>query len=283
MCKTVFNNLCERLCMIVGYIGDVVGRPGRVMIETHLASLKKEFNIDFVVANTENASHGFGLTTKHAIELFSCGIDIMSGGNHTWDRKEIVECFDKMNIIRPLNLPKGVPGRGTIKVEKDKKSLAVINIMGHFSMPMCDNPFIAIEQEVKRLHEEDNVDFIFIDFHAEATSEKRALFALLKGQVSAIVGSHTHVGTDDLVIDDGTFYVSDVGLTGCRDNVIGADKEGPLKRFLTGLPASIEIPNKCKKILQMVVVEFDGINAKSAFKILLRDNGDRTIYKAYHE
>lgn len=267
--------------MKIGYIADVVGRPGREMIEEHLKNLKEEHSIDIVIANTENASHGFGLSAKNAAELFETGVDVMTGGNHTWDRKEIVSLFDSMNILRPHNLPKTTPGSGVKIIEVNGKKLGIINIMGHFTMPMCDNPFICAKETVEELKNE--VDSIFIDFHAEATSEKRALFALLKGKVSAIVGSHTHVGTDDIVIDDGTFYVSDVGLTGCRDNIIGMDTEAPLKRFLTGMHASFEVPKKCKKILQMVVVDVDGLICKDAFKIKIRDNKIKDITKAYNE
>lgn len=267
--------------MKIGYIADIVGRPGREMIQTHLKSLKDEYAIDIVIANTENASHGFGLSAKNASELFEAGIDVMTGGNHTFDKKEILNLFDNFHILRPHNLPKDTPGSGIKIVHVNNKKLGIVNIMGHFTMPMCDNPFICANQAVEELINE--ADAIFIDFHAEATSEKRALFALLKGKVSAIVGSHTHVGTDDLIIENGTFYVSDVGLTGCRDNIIGIDEKAPLKRFLTGMNASFEVPKKCRKILQMVILEIDDLTCKNAFKIKIRDNGDKEILKAYYE
>ena len=267
--------------MRVGYIADVVGRPGREMIDYHLKKLKKEHFLDIVIANTENASHGFGLNIKNAVELFEAGVDVMTGGNHTFDRKEIVELFDNFNILRPHNLPKSAPGSGVKILNINNKKLGIINIMGHFTMPMCDNPFICAQDLVEEIKNE--VDSIFIDFHAEATSEKRALLALLRGKVSAIVGSHTHIGTDDMVIENGTFYVSDVGLTGCRDNVIGVDEAAPLKRFLTGMHVPFDIPKQCKKILQMVILEIEGLTCKEAFKIKLRDNGDNEILKAYHE
>jgi len=237
--------------MRIGYIADIVGRPGREMIEAHLKRLKQDYFLDIVIANTENASHGFGLNIKNAVELFEAGIDVMTGGNHTFDKKEIVELFDNFNILRPHNLPKSAPGSGVKILNVNSKKLGIINIMGHFTMPMCDNPFICAQDLVEEIKNE--ADSIFIDFHAEATSEKRALLALLRGKVSAIVGSHTHIGTDDLVIENGTFYVSDVGLTGCRDNVIGVDEAAPLKRFLTGMSVSFDIPKQCKKILQMVI------------------------------
>lgn len=265
--------------MKLGFIGDVVGKPGRQIIQKHLKTLKEKHALDFVIANTENASHGFGLTVKNANELFSYGIDMMTGGNHTWDKKEIFSLLDSMPILRPLNYPDGVPGYGIGYLEKDGFKLCVINLMGMFTMPWCENPFIVIQKELKNIEKS---DAIFIDFHAEATSEKRALMALLKGKVSAIIGTHTHVGTDDMVVDNGTLYVSDVGLTGCRDNVIGMEKEAPLKRFLTGLPASFDIPNRCKTILQMVIFELDGFTCKKAYKLRILDDNEY-MQEAFYE
>lgn len=267
--------------MKIGYIADIVGQPGREMVKAFLNSLKEEFNLELVVANAENASHGFGLTIKNATELFESGIDIMTGGNHTWDKKEIIDCFKTMNILRPINYPKDAPGDGYKILHVKNKKIAIINLMGYFSMPMCDNPFTCIRDIVSDL--EKQVDSIFIDFHAEATSEKRALLMMLRGKVSAIVGSHTHVGTDDLVIDNGTFYVSDVGLTGCRDNIIGMDIKAPLKRFLTGINVPFDVPKKCKKILQIVILDIQGSTCKDAFKIKIYDNETRVIQKAYIE
>jgi len=251
----------------------MVGRPGRAIFKHHIEKIKKEFNIDFVVVNVENASHGFGITKKNAKELFNSDIDVMTGGNHSFDKKEIVEMMDDFNILRPLNYPKVAPGCGVGRYKVVDEEIAVINLMGYYGMPMVDNPFIMIEEEVKKL-QDDGVKNIFIDMHAEATSEKRALMAMLKGKVSAIVGSHTHVGTDDLVVDNGTFYVSDVGLTGCRDNVIGMDIKEPLDRFLTGVSSKFDVPSRCKKILQAVVVDIDDGKVREAFKIKAYDESE---------
>ncbi|MDD3342958.1 MAG: TIGR00282 family metallophosphoesterase [Sulfurospirillaceae bacterium] len=269
--------------MKIGFIGDIVGRPGRVMLETHLKKLKTAYNLDVVIANGENASHGFGLNADNAKELFKSGVDMVTGGNHSWDKKEIMPLLDSLPILRPLNYPDGVPGRGVGILHVKEKALAVINVMGHFSMPMVDNPFIAVQKAVDALKEQ-GVKAIVIDFHAEATSEKRALHMMLKGDVSAIFGTHTHVGTDDLLVESGTCYVSDVGLSGCRDNVIGMDKAAPLKRFLTGLPASLDIPKKCKKILQMVICEIEEGKCIDAFKIRVFDDKEEIlVQKALHE
>jgi len=163
-----------------------------------------------------------------------------------------------------------VPGRGYKIVECKDEALGVVNIMGHYGMPMVDNPFLKAKEIVAILQSE-GIENIFIDFHAEATSEKRAMFLMLKGQISALAGTHTHIGTDDLVIDGGSGYVSDVGLTGCRDNVIGMDAKVPIERFLTGLPGHFDVPKKCKKILQMVVFEIEDGRCIDAYKIKAYD------------
>ena len=262
--------------MKIGFIGDIVGRPGRVMVKRHLKNIREKEGLDFVIANYENASHGFGLTQKNAKELFDSGIDLMTGGNHTWDKKDIIPLLDSMPLLRPLNYPEGVPGKGLEIVEIGGEKLAVINLMGYFSMPMVDNPFTTIKRAVEELNNE-GVQNIFIDFHAEATSEKRALLMMLKGKVSAIAGTHTHVGTDDLEIFEKTGYVTDVGLTGCRDNVIGMEESVPIKRFLTGLPGRFDVPKKCKKIFQMVVFDIENKECKDAYKIKAYDEKEYFI------
>ncbi|ARU49236.1 TIGR00282 family metallophosphoesterase [Sulfurospirillum diekertiae] len=268
--------------MKVGFIGDIVGKPGRTMLEQYLRKLRQEFELDFVIANSENASHGFGLGSQHAKELFSYGADILTGGNHSWDKKEIIPLLEVMPILRPLNYPSGVPGRGVSVLHVKDEKIAIVNLMGHYGMPMVENPFLAAQKVVDTLRTE-GIETIVIDFHAEATSEKRAMHMLLKGKVSAILGTHTHVGTDDLQIVEGTCYVTDVGLSGARDGVIGMDKDAPLKRFLTGLPASLEIPKKCKKILQMVIMELHEGKCVDAFKLRVFDDQERLIAKAIHE
>ncbi|AHJ13503.1 TIGR00282 family metallophosphoesterase [Sulfurospirillum multivorans] len=268
--------------MKIGFIGDIVGRPGRSMLEIHLRKLRQEFGLDLVIANGENASHGFGLCAQHAKELFSYGADILTGGNHSWDKKEIIPLLDVMPILRPLNYPQGVPGKGVSVLHVKEEKVAIINVMGHYGMPMVENPFLRAQKAVDELRAE-GIESIIIDFHAEVTSEKRAMHMLLKGNVSAILGTHTHVGTDDLQIVDGTCYVTDVGLSGARDGVIGMDKAAPLKRFLTGLPASLEIPKKCKKILQMVIIEIEKGKCVEAFKLRVFDDQERIIARAVHE
>jgi metallophosphoesterase (TIGR00282 family) len=258
----------------IGFIGDIVGKPGREIIAEHLGTVREEYGLDLVIANHENASHGFGLTKKNCEELLGYGIDVMTGGNHSWDKKEIFLLYKEFPLIRPINYPKKSPGEGLIKVECLGNDIAVINVMGHYTMPMVDNPFVMMDEVVAQLREE-GIKHIIVDFHAEATSEKIAMMHILKERVSALLGTHTHVGTDDLSIVDGCCYVTDVGLTGCRDGVIGMDKEIPLKRFLTGIGGHYNIAKKCQNILQMILFELDEEGkAQTAQKLKIYDDGE---------
>jgi len=259
--------------MKIAFIGDIVGSPGRTMLKEYLPTLKEEHNIDFVIANYENASHGFGVTTKNANELLSYGIDVMTGGNHSWDKKEVSALFDTHEILRPHNYPPEVEGTGCKVYDVDGDKLAVLNLMGYYAMPMCENGFRVAQSTVEELHKE-GVKNIFIDFHAEASSEKRGMMMLLQGKVSGIIGTHTHVSSDDFQIAQGTAYLSDIGLTGCRDNVIGMDAKTPLKQFLTGMKGHFDVPKKCKKILQMAVMDIKDGKCSSAYKLKVFDNSN---------
>lgn len=253
--------------MRIAFIGDIVGRPGRKIIRDKLKEFKKEFKIDFVIANGENASHGFGLTLKNCDELLKAGVDLFTGGNHSFDKRSDVKAlFETQNVLRPDNYPEGVAGTGVKIVEIKGEKLAIVNLMGMYSMPHVENPFNWAITLVQNLHNE-GIQNIFIDFHAEATSEKRVLMMMLKNKVSAICGTHTHVGTDDLQVVDGTCYVSDVGLTGCRDNVIGMEESMPIFRATTGLGGHFKVPNACKSILQFIVMEINEGKTVEAFKI----------------
>ncbi|NCO01354.1 MAG: YmdB family metallophosphoesterase [Epsilonproteobacteria bacterium] len=268
--------------MRVLFIGDIVGNPGREMIKSHLKRIKEEHAVDFVIANYENASHGFGLTAKNANELVACGIDVMSGGNHTWDKKDILPLLDSHEILRPHNYPSEVPGTGCKVYEVLGEKLAVLNLMGHYAMPYTDNAFRCALTTVEALHAQ-GVKNIFIDFHAEATSEKRAMLLLLQGKVSGIIGTHTHVSTDDFQIVEGTAYLTDIGLSGCRDNVIGMDEKVPLKQFLTGIKGHFDIPKKCKKVLQVAIMDFSDGVCSNAFKLKYFDDGRVIETKAWME
>jgi len=259
--------------MKVAFIGDIVGKPGRDMIGKYLPKLKEEHGLNLVIANYENASHGFGLTRKNCDELLGYGIDVMTGGNHSWDKKEIFELYETHPLIRPINYPDGGVGDGLIRVNVLGYEVAVINVMGNYTMPMADNPFIKIDTVVESLKEQ-GIKHIIVDIHAEATSEKLAMLHILKERVSALLGTHTHVGTDDLIVVDGCCYVTDVGLTGCRDGVIGMDKKIPIQRFMTSVGGHFDIPNKCQTILQIIIFELDNQGRSvSAKKLKIYDNG----------
>ncbi len=267
--------------MKIGFIGDIVGKPGRLIIKKHLQQLRQEHFLDFVIANYENASHGFGLTEKNCIELLGYGVDMMTGGNHSFDKKEIAQMFENYPLIRPVNYPERMPGSGVYKTEIGGIQVAVVNLMGYYAMPMVDNPFTMIEAKVAKLKEE-GYRHIIIDMHAEASAEKNALREMLKHDVSAILGTHTHVGTDDLQVVDGCCYVTDVGLTGCCDGVIGMDASVPLQRFLTGIGGHHDIPKRCQTIFQMVVFELDAQGrCVGAEKIKMYDDKPKIVTAAW--
>jgi len=265
----------------IAFIGDIVGKPGRLMLKRHLKRLQQEHYIDFTIANYENASHGFGLTEKNCIELLGYGVDMMTGGNHSFDKKEILEMFDTYPLIRPINYPKETAGEGVYQTHILGQEVAIINLMGHYTMPMVDNPFTMIVEEVKKLRIQ-NIKHIIIDIHAEASSEKNALRQILKSEVSAILGTHTHVATDDLQVIDGCCYITDVGLTGCRDGVIGMDDVVPVKRFLTALGGHYDVQDTCKAILQMIVFELDNQGrCIGAEKIKIHDEQPKILTQAW--
>ena len=266
--------------MRVAFIGDIVGKPGRLMIGEHLKKIRQEYKIDYVIANYENASHGFGLTRKNCEELLGYGIDMMSGGNHSFDKKEIFELFSEYPLIRPINYPNASPGQGIFKTTINNHKVAIINLMGYtFMMDMVDNPFSMIEKVVEELKYE-GYHHIIIDMHAETTSEKRTLLYMLKDRVSAILGTHTHVGTDDLEVVDGCCYITDVGLTGCRDNVLGMDSRVPIERFSTAIGKHFDVPNKCNAILQMVLFDLDSEGrALSSQKIRIFSDREMVLNK----
>ncbi len=224
------------------FIGDIVGRPGRRALKENLPGLQRELDIDFVVANGENAAGGNGITREVARELLASGIDVITMGNHVWDHKEIFELIEReKRILRPANYPPGVPGVGLGVFEtRGGVEIVVLNLAGRVFMPELDCPFRVADQLLEQLGDSQKV--ILVDFHAEATSEKMALGWYLAGRVSAVCGTHTHVQTaDERVLPGGTAYITDVGMTGPRDSVIGVKKELVLSKFLTQLPRRFEV------------------------------------------
>lgn len=226
--------------MRVLMIGDIFGAGGRQMVQEHLPRLLTERQIDFTIANGENATNGMGMNRKSFQELADCGVDAFTFGNHTWANRELLGFIDhEPRVIRPLNLPPGLPGRGWQRFQVGEAWLVVVNLIGRVFMDPCDCPFRAVNQLLKELTADDK--YIFVDFHAEATSEKVALGWYLDGRVSAVCGTHTHIQTNDArLLKRGTAYLSDAGMTGPRDSVLGVEREIILERFLTGVSPRFE-------------------------------------------
>jgi metallophosphoesterase (TIGR00282 family) len=238
-------------------VGDIHGKPGREILRTILPRLRREHEAAFVVANGENAAGGAGITPAVAGEIFEAGVDVITGGNHIWQNREAYELLDaEPRVLRPANYPAGVPGHGsTIARTSTGQRVGVLNLQGRVFMTELDDPFQGARADAERIRGETPI--IIVDFHAEATSEKIALGWYLDGRVSALIGTHTHVQTaDERVLPGGTAYITDVGMTGPRDGVIGMAKEGILERFLTHLPVRFEVA-KGPTQLNAVVVDVD--------------------------
>jgi metallophosphoesterase (TIGR00282 family) len=221
------------------FVGDVVGRPGRDALAALLPALKAEHEPHLTIVNGENSAGGFGITAKTAAEIRASGADLITTGNHVWDQKQFVEEVTAVDyVLRPQNFPPGVPGSGTRVLEVDGVEVLVLNLQGRLFMPNLDDPFRVADHVLASIP---GPRIVFCDMHAEATSEKQAMGWHLEGRVSAVVGTHTHVPTaDHRVLPGGTAYVTDVGMVGPRDSVIGVDKQAALKRFLTGMPHRFE-------------------------------------------
>ena len=222
------------------HIGDIVGKPGRDGLRRLLPDLIEEHEPSFIIANCENIAGGLGVSEKHAIELLDSGVDVLTTGNHVFRRKDIFQMLDNdLRIIRPANYLPGNPGRGATVIEKDGTRYGVLNLVGTVNMSAARSPFLAVDDEVERLS--NKADVIVVDFHAEATSEKVAMGWHLDGRVCAVIGTHTHIQTADAkVLPKGTAYVTDIGMTGPCDSVIGVKKEQSLERFLTQMPVRFE-------------------------------------------
>jgi 2',3'-cyclic-nucleotide 2'-phosphodiesterase len=224
------------------FIGDIVGRPGREVVKRGVRTLIRTHALDLVIANGENAAAGAGLTRENAEDIFKAGVHVITGGNHIWDKREILEFIDREpRIVRPANYPPGTPGRGaTIVTATDGTRVGVLNLMGRVFLSTLDDPFTAAERESDQL-KADGAQIVFVDFHAETTSEKIALSWCLDGRVTAVVGTHTHVQTaDERLLPGGTACLTDVGMTGPHDGVIGMDREGVIKRFRSGMNIRFE-------------------------------------------
>jgi len=245
--------------MRIMMIGDVIGKPGRIAVRKLVPDLRSEYGIDLVIANGENAAGGIGLTPDTADELFVSGVDLITSGNHIWAHKEMVSTIDNyQQILRPLNYPRGVAGRGYAII----KNTLVVNLIGRTFIGNLDCPFRAIDSLLKELGD-DKPAITVIDFHAEATSEKIALGWYLNGRVSSVTGTHTHVGTIDAkILPKGTAYITDIGMVGPDESVIGDDIDSVINRFLTQMPHRISV-GRGKVIFNSVMLDIDEKTGKA--------------------
>jgi metallophosphoesterase (TIGR00282 family) len=240
------------------FIGDIVGEPGRRAVTGLLPKLRASINIDVVVANGENSAGGSGITPQTAADIYSAGVDIITCGDHLWDQKEVIQLLDgETRFVRPINYPPGTPGQGsTVFTREGHPPVGVINVQGRtFMQPPLENPFLAMQREVSRLRQ--ITPIIFVDIHAEATSEKIAMGRLLDGRVSAVVGTHTHVQTaDEQIFPDGTAYLTDAGFTGPHESVLGREIDPVIKRFMTSTPQRFGVATG-RVFLQGALIEID--------------------------
>ena len=236
------------------FIGDIVGRPGRELVRRGVPALVARHDIHLVIANVENAAAGFGITPDLADDMLSFGVHVMTGGNHTWDKKEILPYFSHQpRLLRPANMPPGTVGNGRfVATATNGVPVAVINGMGRVFMTPIEDPFRVLPDEIAAVGT--SAKIIFVDFHAEATSEKVAMGWHLDGRITAIVGTHTHVQTaDERVLPKGTAYITDVGMTGPHDSVIGVDRSSVIQRFLTGLPQRFEVATENPRLHAVLI------------------------------
>lgn len=252
-------------------LGDIVGQTGREIVVSKLPQLKSEYKIDFVVANGENSAGGFGITRDIAQEFFSVGIDAITSGNHIWKNKDIFAFIhEERRLVRPFNYPEGTPGFGYAFFNFFNRKIAILNLLGRTYMDAVDCPFRRGEHALKRIFEQTNI--ILVDFHAEATAEKRALGFHFDGDVSLVYGTHTHVQTaDECILPGGTAYITDVGMCGAEDSVIGIKKDPAIKRFVTQLPHKFEVAAESPMVNGIVVaINLDSGKAHSIKRVFLR-------------
>jgi len=244
------------------FIADIIGKPGREVVKNILPKIVEKENIQFVVANCENAAGGFGLTPKISREVFSIGVNVITMGNHVWARKEISEIIEEENILRPANFPSEVPGKGWAIIQASNGTkVGIINLMGRVYMSTLECPFRTADAIIEKISKQTKI--IVVDMHAEITSEKVAMGWYLNGKVSAVIGTHTHVPTaDERILPQGTAYITDIGMTGPLDSIIGIKKEIILKKYLTQMPIRFEIA-KDDLVFAGAVVEIDEKTGKA--------------------
>ncbi len=257
------------------FIGDIIGEPGRDAVAKHLPRMRETHDPDIVILNAENSAGGFGVTPKIAEELLRLGVDVLTSGNHIWDKKESIPYIrEARELLRPANFPAGAPGRGAaIFGGRGGKRVGVMNLMGRLFMKDIDCPFRVGERLAESMRKETPV--IFVDFHAEATSEKQAFGAFMDGRVTAVVGTHTHVQTaDEVILPGGTAYITDVGMTGPHDSIIGVEKAEAIERFLTGMPNKFRVASKDIRFCAVAVTaDMATGRALAIDRIQVRDSG----------
>ena len=250
--------------MNILFVGDIVGKPGRELVRKGLRAIVEEHEVDLVIANAENSANGFGITKEIGDTLLEWGVDVMTSGNHIWDKKEAIDYIaTEPRLLRPANYPAGVPGRGSYVAQTgDGRAVGVINVMGRVFMLNIDDPFAVVQREIDAIRHRTRL--IIVDFHAEATSEKIAMGWHLDGKVTAVFGTHTHVQTaDERILPNGTAYLTDAGMTGPHDGIIGMEREGSLGRFLNAMPSRFE-PATGNPRLNGVVVSADHLTGRAS-------------------
>ena len=255
-CRGARNFKKSNAMMRVLFLGDVVGSPGRAAVIGQLADIKKSEEIDFIIINGENAAGGRGLTPKISIDLLRAGAAVVTTGDHVWDQRDILDYFPtEPRLLRPINFPAEAPGKGSVVLETAKGKVAVLNAMGRtFMNPPLENPLTMLEDEIKRLREEESVKMIVVDFHAEATSEKIAMGRALDGLASLVVGTHTHVQTaDESIFPGGTAYLTDAGMCGPDVSVLGREVDSVVWRFRTGLPTRFPVAKGPVRLCGVIV------------------------------
>src|SRR5687768_10063200 len=249
--------------MNILFVGDVIGRPGRELVRKGLRALVDRYSVDLVIANAENSAAGFGVTKDIGDTLLEWGVDVMTSGNHIWDKREAIEYIaGEPRLLRPANYPAGVPGRGSYVAQSgDGRAVGVINVMGRVFMVPIDDPFAVVLREIEAMRGKTKI--IVVDFHAEATSEKVAMGWHLDGRVTLVVGTHTHVQTaDERILPNGTAYLTDAGMTGPHDSIIGMEREPALARFRNGMPSKFE-PATGNPRLNGIVVSADDATGRA--------------------
>ncbi|WP_379967428.1 TIGR00282 family metallophosphoesterase [Ectobacillus sp. sgz5001026] len=264
--------------MRILFVGDVVGSQGRKMIEEYVPKLKKKYTPTLTIINGENAASGKGITEKIYRGFLESGAQAVTLGNHTWDNRDIFEFIDSAKyLVRPGNFPEGNPGKGMIFVNCNGVEVAIINLQGRTFLPAIDCPFKKVDEYIAEAKKRTNV--IFIDFHAEATSEKQAIGWYVDGRATAVVGTHTHVQTaDNRILPEGTAYISDVGMTGPYDGILGMDREVVLKKFLTGLPVRFEVASG-RTQLSAVLIDVNPHTGKAEKIERILINDDQRLFE----